>query len=48
MIRSKADLENPDPKPRVFLVIVEGILIGFLTDWLAQAADFSLSRHSFY
>lgn len=40
MIRSKADLENPDPKPRVFLVIVEGILIGFLTGLVGAGGGF--------
>jgi hypothetical protein len=40
MIRSKADLENPDSKPRVFLVIVEGILIGFLTGLVGAGGGF--------
>jgi uncharacterized protein len=40
MIRSKADLENPDAKPRVFLVIVEGILIGFLTGLVGAGGGF--------
>jgi uncharacterized protein len=40
MIRAKGELENLDSRPRVFLVIIEGILIGFLTGLVGAGGGF--------
>src|ERR1041384_7650034 len=40
MIRTKSELENNDPRSRVSLVIVEGILIGFLTGLVGAGGGF--------
>lgn len=40
MIRSRNEIENPDPRPRIFLVIVEGILIGFLSGLVGAGGGF--------
>jgi uncharacterized protein len=40
MIKTKGELENNDSRPRVLLVIVEGILIGFLTGLVGAGGGF--------
>jgi uncharacterized membrane protein YfcA len=40
MIRSKSELENNDARSRVFLVIIEGLLIGFLTGLVGAGGGF--------